>query len=81
VTRFYAIRRVDQSRRVTSSAGRRKDLLRRDAERGELFVAKFDEDFLRLLADDVNLVDTRRGEPLNVLGARLEVREAQAIGA
>ena len=57
-----------------------EDLLRRDAERGELGVAELDEDLLRPLADDVDLVDV--GDPqqplADVLGARLEIGEAQA---
>ena len=59
-----------------------EDLLRRDAERGELGVAELDEDLLRPLADDVDLVDV--GNPqqalADVLGARLEIGEAQAVG-
>jgi hypothetical protein len=45
-------------------------------------VAELDEDLLRALADDVDLVDV--GDPqqalADVLGARLELGEAQAVG-
>ena len=59
-----------------------EDLLRRDAERGELGVAELDEDLLRPLADDVDLVDVGDAQqPLaDVLGARLELGEAQPVG-
>ncbi len=59
-----------------------EDLLRRDAERGELGVAELDEDLLRPLADDVDLVDVGNAQqPLaDVLGTRLELGEAQAVG-
>ena len=59
-----------------------EDLLRRDAERGELGVAELDEDFLRLLADDVDLVDVGHAQQAlaDVLGARLELGEAQPVG-
>ena len=60
-----------------------EDLLGRDAERGELGVAELDEDFLRPLADDVDLVDV--GNPqqalADILGARLELGESQPVGA
>jgi hypothetical protein len=59
-----------------------EDLLGRHAEGGELGVAELDENFLRSLADDVDLVDV--GDPqqalADVLGASLEFGEAQAIG-
>ena len=42
-----------------------EDLLRGDAERGELGVAELDEDVLGLLADDVDLVDV--GDPQQLL--------------
>ena len=60
-----------------------EDLLRRDAERRELGVAELDENPLRLLADDVDLVDVGHAQQAlaNVLGARLELGEAQAVGA
>jgi hypothetical protein len=59
-----------------------EDLLRRDAEIGELGVAELDEDLLRPLADDVDLVDVRdTQQPLtDVLGAGLEIGEAHAVG-
>ena len=60
-----------------------EDLLGGDPERGELGVAELDEDFLRPLADDVDLVDV--GNPqqalADVLGARLELGEGQPVGA
>src|SRR5262249_55656495 len=57
-------------------------LLRRDAEGGELGVAELDEDLLRLLADDVDLVDVGHAQqPLaDVLGASLEFGETHAVG-
>ncbi len=59
-----------------------EDLLRRDAERREPGVAELDEDLLRPLADDVDLVDVGNAQQAlaDVLGARLEVGEAQPVG-
>ena len=58
-----------------------ENLLRGDAERGQLGVTELDEDFLRPLADDVDLVDA--GYPqqalADVLGARLELGEPQSV--
>ena len=53
----------------------------RDAEGRELRVAELDEDLLRPLADDVDLVDVRHAQqPLaDVLGAGLEIGEAHAV--
>ena len=60
-----------------------EDLLGREPERGELGMAELDEDFLRPLADDVDLVDV--GDPqqplADVLGPGLELGEAQAVCA
>ena len=58
-----------------------EDLLGRDAERGELCVAELDEDLLRALADDIDLVDVGNAQQglADVLGARLELGEAQAV--
>jgi hypothetical protein len=58
-----------------------EDLLRRDAERRELGVVELDEDLLRLLADDVDLVDVGHAQQLlaDVLGAGLEIGEAHAF--
>ena len=60
-----------------------KNLLRDQPERGELGVAELDEDLLRPLADDVDLVDV--GDPqqalANVLRARLEIGEREPVGA
>jgi hypothetical protein len=46
-------------------------------------VAELDEDLFGLLADDIDLVDVWHAQqPLaDILGPRLEVREAQAIGS
>ena len=58
-----------------------EDLLRREAEHRQLLVAELDEDLLRLLADEVDLVDVGNAQqPLpNVLGVGLEVGECQAV--
>src|SRR5262249_9282904 len=59
-----------------------EDLLRREPEHRELGVTELDEDFLRSLADDVDLVDV--GDPqqplADVLGTGFELGEAQAVG-
>jgi hypothetical protein len=50
-----------------------EDLLRSDAQRGELGVAELDEDLLRPLADDVDLVDVGNSQQAlaDVFGAGL----------
>ena len=60
-----------------------EDLLRRKTERGEFPMAELDEDLLRPLADDVDLVDIGHAQQAlaNVLGAVLELGEAHAVGA
>ena len=52
-------------------------------EGGELGVVELDEDLLRPHADDVDLVDVRNPQQAlaDILGARLELGEAQAVGA
>src|SRR5262249_57066406 len=59
-----------------------KNLLRGDTKRGELGVTELDEDFLRPLADDVDLVDVRDPQQAlaDVLSVVLERRETQAVG-
>ena len=59
-----------------------EDLLRRDAERGELGVAEFDEDFFRPHADEIDLVDRRDAQQAlaDVFPELLELREAHAVG-
>ncbi len=60
-----------------------ENLLRRDAERGELGVAELDEDSLPgCAADDVDLVDVRHPQQAlaNVFGALLQLRRRQAVG-
>ena len=59
-----------------------ENLLRRDTECGELCVAQLNEDLFGLLAYQVDLVDVwDTQQPLaNVLGAGLELGEAQAVG-
>ena len=56
---------------------------RRDAERGEPLVGELDVDLLRLLADDVDLLDHRHLEqaPLDVLGdvGKLPLADAVAL--
>src|SRR5262249_19775763 len=60
-----------------------ENLLRGDTKRGELGVAKLDEDFLWSLANDVDLVHV--GNPqqtlTNVLRAVFELGERQAVGS
>src|SRR5262249_13408874 len=59
-----------------------EDLLGRKPEHRELGMTELDEDFLRPLADDVDLVDVGNPQqPLaDVLGAGFELSEAQALG-
>ena len=59
-----------------------EDLLRREAERRELGVAELDEDALRALADDVDLVDVGHAQQAlaDVFGARLQLGQRQAVG-
>src|SRR5262249_19594551 len=58
------------------------DLVRREPEHRELGVTELDENFLRPLADDVDLVDVGNPQQLlaDVLGADFEVGEAQPFG-
>ena len=58
-----------------------EDLLGGYAEGGELCVAELDENLLRALADDINLVDVGNAQQglADVLGTRLELGEAQTI--
>ena len=81
---------VDAVRRGVDGARRRdgvllgdavEDLLRRDAERaGELGVAELNENLLRLVADEINLVDVGNAQQVltNVFGACLELRKTES---
>ena len=56
-------------------------LLRRDAEGRELGVAELDEDLLRLVADEIDLVDVGDAQQAlaDILGDHLEVGEGEAV--
>src|SRR5262249_4947365 len=75
---------VDRSARYNRVLPRNavKNLLWGDTKRGELGVTELDEDFLRPLADNVDLVDVRDPQQAlaDVLSAVLERGETQAVG-